>query len=53
MKEARGIMRVDDHRRRAGDVVQRVRVLVTRRPNQKAQLDINEVIDEVVGHGAV
>jgi PAS domain S-box-containing protein len=50
VKEARGIMEsIITDGSRAGDVIQRVRALVNKTTDQKAPLDINEVIVEVVG----
>ena len=50
VKEARGILEsIITDGSRAGDVIQRVRALVNKSTDQKAPLDINEVIDEVVG----
>ncbi len=50
LKEARGVVRsIINDGNRAGEVIQRVRALVNKTTDQKAPLDINEVINEVIG----
>ncbi|MES5486234.1 PAS domain S-box protein [Bradyrhizobium sp. INPA03-11B] len=50
LNEARGAVRsIISDGNRAGEVIQRVRALVNKTTDQKAPLDINEVINEVIG----
>lgn len=50
LNEARGAVRsIISDGNRAGEVIQRVRALVNKTADQKAPLDINEVINEVIG----
>lgn len=50
LTEARGTLRaIIKDGNRAGDVIQRVRALANKTTGQKAPLDINEVVNEVVG----
>ncbi|MHC2434543.1 PAS domain-containing sensor histidine kinase [Bradyrhizobium sp. USDA 4451] len=50
LNEARGAVRsIISDGNRAGEVIQRVRALVNKTADQKAPLDINEAINEVIG----
>ncbi|WP_245321302.1 PAS domain S-box protein [Bradyrhizobium sp. NAS96.2] len=50
LNEARGAVRsIIRDGNRAGEVIQRVRAMVNKTTEQKAPLDINEVINEVIG----
>ncbi|WP_229176390.1 PAS domain-containing sensor histidine kinase [Bradyrhizobium ivorense] len=50
LNEARGAVRlIISDGNRAGEVIQRVRALVNKTTDQKAPLDVNEVINEVIG----
>ncbi|WP_245334923.1 PAS domain-containing sensor histidine kinase [Bradyrhizobium mercantei] len=50
LNEARGAVRsIISDGNRAGEVIQRVRALVNKTADQRAELDINEVINEVIG----
>jgi PAS domain S-box-containing protein len=49
LKEARGtVQAIIKDGTRAGEVIQRVRALVSKAPDQRAALHINDVIDEVI-----
>lgn len=50
LNEARGAVRsIISDGNRAGEVIQRVRALVNKTSDQKAPLDVNEAINEVIG----